>query len=163
MIGNRERRSHDGFTFAEVMVATAITSVALMGAMTTFHVAELQFRQGILASRALALAESRIEAKRSARWDQILIDDLNHDGQPDLTMRDDGQGDDVRPGDGVYSGSWDENGIHLRWTVTFSRPGALLASGSVLLEATASYMTDRGAREVRISTLRANPTFVGLY
>jgi prepilin-type N-terminal cleavage/methylation domain-containing protein len=157
------RRSQGGFTLAEVMVAMAITSVALVGAVATFHVADQQLRHGTLASRAFALAESRIEAKRSTRWDRLLIDDLDHDGRPDLTMRDDGQGDDVSPGDGVFSGSWDENGIHLRWTVTFSRPGALSSSGSVLLEATASYMTHRGPREVRVSTLRANPTFVGLY
>jgi prepilin-type N-terminal cleavage/methylation domain-containing protein len=163
MKGDGGKRSQDGFTLAEVMVAMAITSVALVGAVATFHVADQQFRQGMLASRAFALAESRIEAKRSTRWDRLLIDDLNHDGQADLTMRDDGQGGDLSPGDGVYAGSWDENGIHLRWTVTFSRPGALSSSGSVLLEATASYMTDRGPREVRVSTLRANPTFVGLY
>jgi prepilin-type N-terminal cleavage/methylation domain-containing protein len=157
------RRSQGGFTLVEVMVAMAITSVAIVGAVATFHVADQQFRQGMLASRAFALVESRLEAKRSTRWDRLLIDDLNHDGRPDLTMRDDGQGNDVSPGDGVYSGSWDENGIHLRWTVTFSRPGGLASSGSVLLEATASYMTDRGPREVRVSTLRANPTFIGFY
>ena len=163
MIGEEGWRAHEGFTFAEVMVSMAITSVALVGAVATFHVAEQQFHEAMLASQAFALAESRIEAKRSARWNRLLIDDLNHDGQPDLTMQDVGQGGDAGPGDGVYSGSWDENEIHLRWTVAFSRPGALTASGSVLLEATASYMTDRGPREVRISTLRANPTFVGLY
>lgn len=163
MTSDGGRRAHEGFTFAEVMVAMAITSIALMGAVATFHVAEQWFRQGQLASRALAMAESRIEAKRSARWDRLLLDDLNHDGRPDLTMRDDGQGGDVHAGDGVYSGSWDEDGIHLTWTVTLSRPGALSTSGSVLLEATASYVTDRGPHEIRISTLRANPTFVGLY
>ena len=163
MTGDDGRGSHEGFTFAEVMVAMAITSIALVGAVATFHVAEQQFQQGILASRALAMAESRIDAKRSARWDRLLIDDLNHDGHHDLMMRDDGQGDDVRPGDGVYSGSWDEHGVHLTWTVTLSRIGTLSASGSVLLEATASYMTNQGPREVRISTLRANPRFVGLY
>ena len=163
MTGSGGRRFHGGFTFAEVMVAMAIMSIALMGAVATFQFAEQQFHQGLLASRALAMAESRIEAKRSARWDRLLLDDLTHDGRPDLTMHDDGQGSDVHPGDGVYSGSWDEDGIHLSWTVTLSRPGSLSASGSVLLEATASYVTDRGPREVRISTLRANPTFVGLY
>lgn len=161
MIGGAGRGAYGGFTFAEVMVSMAIMSVALVGAVSTFHVATQRFHQGMLASQAFALAESRIEAKRSARWDRLLVDDLDHDGQPDLIMRDDGQEGDVSPGDGVYSGSWEENGIHLRWTVTFSRPGALSASGSVLLEATASYMTDQGPREVRISTLRANPTFVG--
>jgi prepilin-type N-terminal cleavage/methylation domain-containing protein len=163
MMADGGRQAHAGFTFAEVMVSMAIMSVSLVGTVAIFQAATQQFRQGMLASQAFALAESRIEAKRSARWDRLLIDDLDHDGQPDVTMRDDGQEGDVSPGDGVYSGNWDENGIHLSWTVTFSRPGALSASGSVLLEATASYMTDHGLREVRISTLRANPTFIGLY
>ncbi|HXX74833.1 MAG TPA: choice-of-anchor X domain-containing protein [Nitrospiraceae bacterium] len=161
MITDHGRRSQEGFTFAEVMVAMAITSVTLVGTVATFHVAEQHLREGTVASRALALVESRIEAKQSARWDRLLIDDLNHDGQSNLIMRDEGEGDDALAGDGVYSGSWDDHGIHLRWTVTLSRPGALSTSGSVLLEAIASYMTDRGPREVRMSTLRANPTFVG--
>lgn len=159
----RDRLFHteSGASFAEVLVAMALTTIGLVGAMGAFQAAERILQTGTLATRALAMAESRIEAKRSARWDRLLLDDLNHDGIPDLVMRDDGAGDDVLAGDGVYSGSWDQDGVHLVWTVTPSRSGSLPASGHVLIEARAIYGSGEGQREVRVGTLRANPVFVG--
>jgi hypothetical protein len=150
-----------GASFAEVLVAMTLTMIGLVGAMGAFQAAERSLRIGTLATRALAMAESRIEAKRSVRWDRLLLDDLNHDGVPDLVMRDDGIGGDVLAGDGVYSGRWDQDGVQLVWTVTLSRPDSLSASGHVLLEARSVYAAGEGQREVRIGTLRANPVFVG--
>lgn len=159
----QDRLSHaeDGASFAEVLVAMALTMIGLAGAIGAFQAAERIFQTGTLATRALAMAESRIEAKRSARWDRLLLDDLNHDGVPDLVMRDDGGGGDVLAGDGVYSGSWDQDGVHLVWTVMPSRSGSLSVSGHVLIEARAVYVAGEGPREVRVGTLRANPVFVG--
>ena len=150
-----------GASFAEVLVAMTLTMIGLVGAMGAFQAAERSFRTDILATRALAMAESRIEAKRSVRWNRLLLDDLNHDGVPDLVMRDDGTGGDVLAGDGVYSGSWDQDGIQLTWTVTPSRAGSLSASGHALIEARAVYAAGEGQREIRVGTLRANPLFVG--
>jgi hypothetical protein len=150
-----------GASFAEVLVAMALTMIGLAGAMGAFQAAERSLRTGTLATRALAMAESRIEAKRSVRWDRLLLDDLNHDGVPDLVMHDDGAGGDVLAGDGVYSGSWDQDGIQLVWMVTPSRSGSLSASGHALIEARAVYAVGEGQREVRVGTLRANPLFVG--
>ena len=159
----RDRLFHaeGGASFAEVLVAMALALIGLAGAMEAFQVADRSLRTGMLATRALAMAESRIEAKRSARWDRLLLDDLNHDGFPDLVMRDDGAGGDVLASDGVYSGSWDQDGVHLIWTVTPSRSGSLSASGHVLIEARAVYSAAEGQREVRVGTLRANPVFIG--
>jgi hypothetical protein len=161
MMKNRLFHAEGGASFAEVLVAMALTLIGLVGAMGAFQAAERSFRMGTLATRALAMAESRIEAKRSARWDRLLLDDLNHDGVPDLVMHDDGAGEDVLAGDGVYSGSWDQDGIYLTWTVTPSRSSSLSASGHVLIEAHAVYEASEGQREVRVATLRANPVFVG--
>ena len=159
----RDRLFHTegGASFAEVLVAMTLTMIGLVGAMGAFQAAERSFRTDTLATRALAMAESRIEAKRSARWDRLLLDDLNHDGVLDLVMHDDGAGGDVLADDGVYSGSWDQDGIQLTWTVTPSRVGSLSVSGHVLIEARAVYAAGEGQREVRIGTLRANPMFVG--
>ena len=159
----RDRLFHaeGGISFAEVLVAMALTMIGLAGAMGAFQAAERSFRTGTLATRALAMAESRIEAKRSVRWDRLLLDDLNHDGAPDLVMHDDGAAGDAVAGDGVYSGSWDQDGIQLIWTVTPSRFGSLSASGHVLIEAHAVYAASEGQREVRVGTLRANPVFIG--
>lgn len=150
-----------GASFAEVMVAMALTMTGLAGAMGAFEAAERIVRNGLLATRALAMAESRIEAKRSSRWDRLLLDDVNHDGVPDLVMRDDGAGGDAVAGDGTYSGSWDQDGVQLIWTVTPSRSGSLSASGHVAIEARATYASAAGSREVRVGTLLANPLFVG--
>ena len=153
--------SERGVSFAEVLVAMALTMTGLAGAMGAFQAAERSVRTGTLATRALTMAESRIEAKRAARWDRLLMDDLNHDGVMDLVMRDDGAGGDVMAGDGVYSGGWNQDGVQLIWMVTPSRFGSLSASGYVLIEARAVYVVDDNQREVRVSTLRANPVFVG--
>ncbi|MBI3807780.1 MAG: hypothetical protein HY281_09775 [Nitrospirae bacterium] len=150
-----------GASFAEVLVAMTLTLIGLVGAMGAFQVAERSLRTGTLATRALAMAESRLEAKRSMRWDRLLLDDLDYDGVPDLVMHDDGVGGDVLAGDGVYSGSWDQDGVQLIWTVTPSRFDSLSASGHVLIEARAVYAASEGQREVRVGTLRANPVFVG--
>lgn len=159
----RDRFCHStyGASFAEVLVAMTLTLIGLVGAMGAFQAAERSVRTGTLATRALAMAESRVEAKRSVRWDRLLLDDLNHDGVPDLLMHDDGSGGDVTAGDGVYTGSWVQDGVQLAWTVTPSRSGSLSASGHVLIEARAVYEASEGPREVRIGTLRANPLFVG--
>ena len=157
------RMSHveRGASFSEVLVAMALTMTGLVGAMGAFEAAERIIRNGMLATRALAMAESRIEAKRSARWDRLLLDDLNHDGVPDLVMRDDGVGGDAVAGDGTYSGSWGQDGVQLIWTVTPSRFGSLSASGHVVIEARAAYASGSGPREVRVGTVLANPLFVG--
>ena len=161
MTRDRLCRAESGASLAEVFVALALTMIGLAGAMGSFQAAERSLRTGMLATRALAMAESRIEAKRSVRWDRLLLDDLNHDGVPDLVMRDDGADGDVLASDGVYSGSWDQDGIHLIWTLTPSRSGSLSASGHVLIEVRAIYTADDGQHEVRVGTLRANTVFVG--
>ena len=150
-----------GASFAEVLVAMTLTLIGLVGAMGAFQAAERSIRVGTLATRALAMAESRIEAKRSMRWDRLLLDDLNHDGVSDLVMHDDGAAGDVLAGDGVYSGSWEHDGVRLIWMVTPSHNGSLSDSGHVLIEAHAIYAAGESQREVRVGTLRANPLFVG--
>ena len=161
MIRDRLFHAESGASFAEVLVAMTLTLIGLVGAMGAFQATERIVRTGTLATRALAMAESRIEVKRSVRWDRLLMDDLNHDGVMDLVMHDDGVGGDVLAGDGVYSGRWDQDGIQLIWTVTPSHSGSLSASGHVQIEARAVYAAGESQREVRVGTLRANPMFVG--
>jgi len=162
MTRNRGFSPEDGASFAEVLVAMTLTLIGLVGAMGAFQAAERSLRIGTLATQALALAESRIEAKRAVRWERLLLDDLNHDGVVDLVMHDDGMGGDVEASDGIYSGSWDHDGVHLIWTLTPSRSDSLSASGHVLIEARAIYAVGESQREVRVGILRANPVFVGI-
>lgn len=150
-----------GATFSEVLVAMALTLVGLMGAMGAFQAVGLSIGQGALATRALAVAESRIEAKRSVRWEQLLMDDLDHDGVPEMAMHDDGARGDHIAGDGIYSAEREQDGLLLIWTVAPNRPSSLWDSGFAVLEARASYALNGITHEVRLATVRANPMFAG--
>jgi prepilin-type N-terminal cleavage/methylation domain-containing protein len=152
----------EGFSLIEVMLAMVILAFAVVGVMGMYHWADYGLRLGTNGIRALALAESRLEAKRAAPWDGLLADDLDFDGRPDLTMRDDGTGPDEKAGDGVYSAAADDGAIHLVWTVQTDRPGPLRLAGSVSILVRASFPAGKGPRrEIRIGTLRANPRYVG--
>lgn len=152
----------EGFSLVEVMIAMSIAAIALMGAMTAVHVADRGMRQGLIGTRARAMIESRLEAKRSVRWESLLLDDLNENGVPDVIMRDDGQHGDVSAGDGIFTGTWEEDGVELIWTLTPNRGGLLSDAGLVTVQAIASYQTGNGsAAEIKMAAVRANPAFVG--
>lgn len=154
-------KSQTGGSFCEVLIAMVVTMVALTSAMGAFSTAERIVARGTQATRALAMAQSRLEAKRSVRWERLLVDDLDLDGNPDVTMRDDGVGGDRTSGDGVYSASVEQNGVILTWTVAPNRSGNLSESGFAVLEARASFRSADGAHEFRLATIRANPAFAG--
>jgi hypothetical protein len=160
MIGRTYHDDARGATFSEVMVAMALTSVGLIGAMGAFEAAAKSLGRDALAARALSMAESRLEAKRAAPWDQLLVDDLDHDGVMDVSMHDDGTDGDRIAGDGTYTAMHKEHGVTLVWTVTL-HDGNLISSGRVLIEARGEYRTSGGEHEVRLATLRANPVFAG--
>jgi hypothetical protein len=110
----------------------------------------------------LALAESRLEAKRAVPWAQLLFDDLNHDGVPEISMRDDGSGGDRIAGDGIYSAMLERDGVTLLWTVAAHPPGPLGSAGAVVIEARGGYVAAGSLQEIRLATLRANSSFTGL-
>lgn len=155
------RLRDEGFSLIEVMVAMVISGIAFMGTMGAVETASRHVRQGDLSSRALELAQARLEVKRSVRWQSLLEDDLDHDGVPETIMRDDGLDGDVTAGDGIYTAMQERDGVTVVWSVEADRPGALGAIGLVAIRATASYAGPGGRKEVRVATLRANPAFVG--
>jgi hypothetical protein len=161
MINLTSHEDATGATFSEVLVALALTSVGVMGAMGAFQASDKSVRHDALAARALALAESRIEIKRAVPWDQLLLDDLNHDGMPDIIMHDDGTGGDRRAGDGIYSAMLEQQDVTVIWTVAPRHVEGLGNSGGVVIEARAIYQSSSGEREVHLATLRANPSFAG--
>jgi len=97
------RTDERGFSLVEVMVAMSISMIVVMGGMAALQVSSRLTQQGVMKTRAVSLAQGRLEAKRSVRWEALLQDDLDHDGRIDLVMTDDGQGADVSAGDGIYS------------------------------------------------------------
>jgi hypothetical protein len=161
MIGRTVHDDVKGATFSEVMVAMALVSVSVMGAMGAFEAADKNLAQDVLAARALSMAESRVEAKRAAPWGQLLAEDLDHDGVPDLTMHDDGTGGDRMAGDGIYSAMLEQHGVTVIWTVAARHSESLVNSGAIVIEARGVYRASGGEREVRLATLRANPAFAG--
>ena len=150
-----------GATFSEVMVAMTLTSVGVMGAMGAFEAANKSLRSDTLAARAIAMAESRLEAKRAGPWEQLLTDDLDHDGRREVTMHDDGTGGDPVAGDGIYSAMLEQHGVTVVWTIASPHSGSPINSGAVVLEARGRYRTNGTEHEVRLATLRANPAYAG--
>lgn len=150
-----------GATLSEVMIAMVLTSLGVTGAMGAFAVADKSLARDALAARALAMAESRVEAKRAVPWNQLLSDDLDHDGVPDVTLRDDGAGGDHMAGDGIYSAMLEQHGLKVVWTVQPRGSGPLGSAGGVIIEARGFYPSEAGDREIRLATLRANSAFAG--
>lgn len=158
-----KRLGSEGFSLIEVMFAMVILAFAIVGVMGMHQWAEVGLRQGANGTRALALAESRLEAKRAVAWERLLQDDLDADGVVDTVMRDDGAGADESPGDGIYTASTEQGGIRLVWTVQPDRPGDLAEAGSVTIVALASVPAGSSRRsEVRVGTIRANPGYLGV-
>ncbi len=155
-------RPQGGFSLIEVMIAMVILAFGLLGTMGTFQWADYGHRYGAKGTQALALAESILETKRAMPWELLLTDDVDGDGNPEMTMGDDGTQGDTLAGDGTYTASLDREGIHLVWTVRPDRPGPLQLVGSVIIRARASYSVGRGRhREIGLGALRANPNYIG--
>lgn len=149
-----------GLSLVEVMIAMVISGVALMGTMGAMEMSARYAQQGQLSTRALALAQARLEAKRSVRWAALLEDDLNHDGVPEILMKDDGEGPDRRAADGIYSAMHEQDGVTVVWTIEPDGEEPWPAAPVVVVRATASYDGGSGTKDIRMATLRANPTFM---
>ncbi|MFM8552289.1 MAG: prepilin-type N-terminal cleavage/methylation domain-containing protein [Nitrospiraceae bacterium] len=155
-------RGEKGFSLIEVMLAMVILAFAVVGVMGMHQWGEQGMRYGADGTRALAMAESRLEAKRAMPWESLLQDVLDADGQAEVVMRDDGRGADEREGDGVYTASADADDIKLVWTVQPDRPGSLRDSGSAVILVRANFPAGPGRRrDLSLGTLRANPNYVG--
>jgi prepilin-type N-terminal cleavage/methylation domain-containing protein len=151
-----------GFSLIEVMVAMVVLAFGILGVMSAFQWSDHGLSQSRTGMRALALAESRLEAKRAMPWDALLTDDLDGDGRADVTMRDDGQLPDKQAGDGFYTAAIERDGIVLRWTVQPDRPGPVQAWGTAAITSSARYPAGPGRwHDVTVATLRANPRYVG--
>ena len=153
---------NEGFSLIEVMVAMVIAGVALVGTLGAVEVSSKHVQQGALTSKAIELVQSRLEAKRSVRWQSLLEDDLDHDEVPETLMTDDGQGSDRTAGDGIYTAMYERDGMALVWMIEAERPGPLYSTAMVTIRAVVSYPGLNGQkREVQAATIRANPYFVG--
>jgi prepilin-type N-terminal cleavage/methylation domain-containing protein len=151
----------NGFSLIEVVIAMVISGIAFMGAIGAVQISSGQIRQGALNSRALELAQARLEVKHSVRWPYLLEDDLDSDGIPETMMKDDGLHPDNMADDGIYTAMLERNGITVVWSVETDRPGPLASVGMVAIRAVSSYVGQGGQKEVLVATLRANPAFVG--
>ena len=152
-----------GFTLVESMVALVVLSIGVIGTIGMFEWAEHGLQRGSLTTTALALAESRLEAKRSLPWEQLFWDDLDQDGTLESSMRDDGLQGDVAHGDGIFTGSLTHSNVRLVWTVELNRGSSPVTASLATIEARATFTTIRGEeKEIRLRTIRANPRYVGM-
>jgi type II secretory pathway pseudopilin PulG len=152
-----------GFGLIEVIFAMVILAFTVLGVMTTFQWADHGVRAAVQGTQALALAQSRIEAKRAGRWNRLLLDDLDGDGIAEVMMRDDGQYPDVTPRDGLYTAATEQAGIKLTWTLRAEPAGPLTDAGVVAIEVLAEYQAAPGRwRQIRLGTLLGNPGYLGV-
>jgi len=157
----RKQAQDKGFSLIEVMIAMVISGIAFIGAIGAVQISSGHTRQGALDSRALELAQARLEVKQSVRWPYLLEDDLDQDGIPETMMKDDGQNPDAMADDGIYTAMLERNGITVVWSVETDRPGPLGLVSMVAIRAVSSYIGQGSPKEVMVATLRANPAFVG--
>ena len=157
----RKQVQDKGFSLIEVMIAMVISGIAFIGAIGAVQISSGHTRQGALDSRALELAQARLEVKQSVRWPYLLEDDLDQDGIPETMMKDDGQNPDAMADDGIYTAMLERNGITVVWSVETDRPGPLGLVSMVAIRAVSSYIGQGSPKEVMVATLRANPAFVG--
>lgn len=151
----------EGMTLIEVIVAMVVSGIALLGAIGAVQISSGSIRDSGLATKALELAQSRLESKRSVRWQFLLEDDVDGDGIPETLMKDDGQGGDVAADDGVYTAMLEREGMTVVWAIETDSQRPLYSVGMVAITAVSSYIGRAGRKEVRVATLRANPVFVG--
>lgn len=152
-----------GFTLVESMVALVVLSIGVIGTIGMCEWAERGLQRGALTTTALALVESRLEAKRSVSWERLLMDDLDQDGIVESVMRDDGMQDDQTNGDGIFTASVMQSHIRLVWTVELNRGHQPAEASLATIEARAIFRTMGGQeKEIRVRTIRANPRYVGL-
>ena len=160
--GSSYRSAERGISLVEVMVAMMILAMVMMGSLSLFEWAEGGMRQGETAMRALALAESKLEGKRAARWERLLAEDLDADGQYETVMRDDGLDGDATAGDGVYTVRAHDGPVELIWTVQPAQPRNLSTSAYAAIHVMARYRIMRDQwRKIELGTVRANPRYVG--
>lgn len=157
----RRDSRQEGMTLIEVIVAMAIAGIALLGVIGAVQVSSGSIRESGLLTKALESAQSRLESKRSVRWESLLEDDVDGDGIPDTLMKDDGQGGDVAADDGIYTAMLERDGVTLVWTIEAAGRRPLHSAGIVAIKAVSSYIGRDGRNEVQVATLRANPVFVG--
>lgn len=154
--------SATGHSLVEVMMAMVLASLGLLANLSMAQVVDRGLQQGVKTTRALAMAESKLEAKRAGAWSELLRDDVDNDGTAETVMRDDGILPDEVANDGIYSASTGRDGIHLVWTAALSRNAPLASVASAVISARATYdIRDGHTREIQLGTLRANPAYVG--
>jgi prepilin-type N-terminal cleavage/methylation domain-containing protein len=152
-----------GFSLIEVMVSLVILAFSMLGVTSMFQYANEGLVDGAKGAQALAMAQGRVEAKRSAPWQALLMDDLNADGVAEIWMRDDGMQGDAVSNDGIYSGLSEQDGIRLVWTIQSMQSGPMQSVEMVLITAHATYEAGAQSRSIETGTLRVNPNFVGLH
>jgi len=154
-------RQSAGLSLVEVMIAMVILAFSILGVTAMFQWGEYGLQQGNQRTKALALSEARVEAKRAVPWDTMLEDDVDFDGIVDVHMSDDGAGDDEHGADGVYTGTVERDGIKVVWTVETLPAGPLPGAGVAIIRARASYRAGGRWHSVDVGALRANPAYVG--
>lgn len=142
-----------GFSLVEVMVSMVILAFGILGIIGMFSIADNALYTSNHMTMALRLAQEKLESKKGASFELLILDDMDGDGLMETKMADDATGGDDVAGDGIYTGSDIASGVSRRWTIGFNSPQEEIAR----IEVVTSWIDKNGAEHsITLSTIKAD-------
>lgn len=142
-----------GFSLVEVMISLVILAFGILGTISMFSASDKALGTSNQMTMALRLAQEKLESKRGARFEMLLLDDIDGDGALETRMAGDPTGGDKFAENGIYTGSDTNFGILRRWTISLNNPVAGIAKIDVVTS-----WTDKNGiqRSLTLSTIKSN-------
>ncbi len=143
-------RDQRGFSLVEVMISMVILAFGILGTISMFSASDKALGTSSQMTTALRLAQEKLESKRAADFDLILLDDIDGNGLLETEMAEDSIVGNEITGYRVYKGSDTGLGISRRWTVS-------LYDGIARIDVTALWTDKNGTeRSLMLSAIKTD-------
>jgi len=139
-----------GFSLAEVMISMVILAFGILGSISMFSASDKALGTSSQMTTALRLVQEKLESKRGADFDLILLDDIDGNGVLEAKMVNDSSVGYEITGYRAYRGSDTVLGISRRWTVS-------LYDGIAKIDVTALWTDKNGTeRSLMLSAIKTD-------
>ena len=143
-------KDQGGFSLVEVMISMVILAFGILGAISMFSASDKALNTSSQMTTALRLVQEKLESKRGADFDLILLDDIDGNGVLETEMADETKAEEEVAGYRVYKGSDIGLGISRRWTVS-------LYDGIARIDVTALWTDKNGTeRSLMLSAIKTD-------
>lgn len=143
-------KDETGFSLVEVMISLVILAFGILGTISMFSASDKALGTSNQMTAALRLAQEKLESKKGANFDLLLLDDIDGDGVLKAEMADETTYGEEAAGYRVYKGSDTTLGILRRWTVS-------LNGGIAKIDVITSWIDKNGIkRSLTLSTIKAD-------